>query len=151
MVQHVVASGLAVSHFRATSKSSPSLPSRSREMPALERHSLPRVSCKQPPSKGPIRRCALCTHRNQENYRIRRKRASEGRETRLDFNYSELISIAEELSWFPPKKVVVWARRTSLTGFVHELRGLRNYVHPGVLAPKDRPVKIYEERIQHRF
>jgi hypothetical protein len=25
---------------------------------------------------------------------------------------------------------------------VHEFRHLRNYVHPGVLAPNDRPVKF---------
>lgn len=42
----------------------------------------------------------------------------------------------------PPKRVIVWGRRTHLAGFIHELRGLRNYVHPGVLAPKDRPVKF---------
>jgi len=60
----------------------------------------------------------------------------------LDFNYSELINIAAELSWFPSKRMIVWGRRTNLAGFVHELRGLRNYVHPGVLAPKDRPLKF---------
>ncbi len=33
-------------------------------------------------------------------------------------------------------------RRTSLAGFVHELRNLRNYVHPGVLAPMEKPLKF---------
>lgn len=60
----------------------------------------------------------------------------------LDFNYAELISIAAELSWFPPKRMIVWGKRTNLAGFVHELRDLRNYVHPGVLAPKNAPVKF---------
>ena len=38
--------------------------------------------------------------------------------------------------------MVVWGKRTNVAGFVHELRDLRNYVHPGVLAPKDTPVKF---------
>lgn len=71
----------------------------------------------------------------KRGFRRKRNRA-------LDFSYSELISIASELSWFPSKRVRVWGRRTSLAGFVHELRNLRNYVHPGVLAPKDQPVKF---------
>jgi hypothetical protein len=60
----------------------------------------------------------------------------------LEFKYAELINMATELSWFPPKKIVVWGKRTNLAGFVHELRDLRNYVHPGVLAPKGKPVKF---------
>jgi len=35
--------------------------------------------------------------------------------------------------------VVVWGRRTNVAGFVHEVRNLRNYVHPRVLAPKEMP------------
>ena len=38
--------------------------------------------------------------------------------------------------------MLVWGKRTNIAGFVHELRDLRNYVHPGVQAPKDKPVKF---------
>lgn len=55
----------------------------------------------------------------------------------LEFKYAELIDIADELSWFPPKKIT-WGKRTTLAGFAHELRKLRSYVHPGVWAP-ERP------------
>jgi hypothetical protein len=76
-------------------------------------------------------------------YQKKKKRGFQRKRNRaLDFKYVELINIAAELSWFPPKKMVVWGRRTNLAGFVHELRKLRNYVHAGVLAPKDNPVKF---------
>ena len=60
----------------------------------------------------------------------------------LDFKYVELIIIAAELSWFPKKKMSVWGRRTNIAGFVHELRNLSNYVHPGIMAPLNKPVKF---------
>jgi hypothetical protein len=44
-----------------------------------------------------------------------------------------LIKIADELGWFPPR-VVKWDKRTTFAGFAHEIRKLRNYVHPGVWA-----------------
>jgi hypothetical protein len=53
----------------------------------------------------------------------------------LEFKYTELINIADELSWFPPKRITR-GKRTTLAGFAHKLRKLRNYVHPGVWAPK---------------
>ncbi|HTV07077.1 MAG TPA: hypothetical protein VME86_17035 [Acidobacteriaceae bacterium] len=62
--------------------------------------------------------------------KFRRKRSKA-----LDFKFHELIDIADELSWFPSKKIT-WGRRTTLAGFAHELRKLRNYVHPGVWAPE---------------
>jgi len=62
--------------------------------------------------------------------RFRRKRSKA-----LDFTFWELINIADELGWFPEKKVT-WGKRTTLAGFAHELRKLRNYVHPGVWAPE---------------
>jgi hypothetical protein len=65
-------------------------------------------------------------------------RAAEGRENGV----GELVNIAGELGWFPLKKVVVWGKRTDLAGFVHELRGLRNYVHPGVWSREQQPLKF---------
>jgi hypothetical protein len=65
--------------------------------------------------------------------RFRRKRSKA-----LDFTLFELIRIADELGWFPPK-VITWGKRTTLAGFAHEIRKLRNFVHPGVwAAERDR-------------
>jgi hypothetical protein len=64
----------------------------------------------------------------KKKFRTKRNKA-------LEFKYYELINIADELSWFPPKRIT-WGKRTTLAGFAHELRKLRNYVHPGVWAPE---------------
>jgi hypothetical protein len=64
-----------------------------------------------------------------------KKRFRTKRNKALEFKYYELISIAAQLFWFPPK-VVTWGKRTTLAGFAHELRKLRNYVHAGAWAPK---------------
>jgi len=82
-----------------------------------------------------IKKTSVYEKKKKRGFHRKRNRA-------LDFKYVELINIAAELSWFPPRKVVVWGRRTSLAGFVHELRNLRNYVHPGVLAPMEKPLKF---------
>jgi len=78
--------------------------------------------------------------KGEEDQRLSKevKRGSRRKRTKaLEFKYAELINIADELSWFPPKRIT-WGKRTTLAGFAHELRKLRNYVHPGVWAP-ERP------------
>jgi hypothetical protein len=82
-----------------------------------------------------VKRTTVYQRKKKRGFRKKRNMA-------LDFNYVELTNIAAESSWFPPKNAVVWGRRTNLAGFVHELRNLRNYVHPGVLAPKLKPLKF---------
>jgi hypothetical protein len=82
-----------------------------------------------------LKKTAVYQKRSRRGFRRKRNKA-------LDFNYAELINIASELSWFPRKRVAVWGRRTTLAGFVHKQRDLRNYVHPGVLAPKVKPVQF---------
>jgi hypothetical protein len=52
----------------------------------------------------------------------------------LEFSLHELINIAGELSWFPPKRALWAGKRTTLAGFSHEIRKIRNYIHPGVWA-----------------
>lgn len=52
----------------------------------------------------------------------------------LEFKLYELIKIADELSWFPAKRASWDGKRKTLAGFSHEIRGLRNFVHPGVWA-----------------
>jgi hypothetical protein len=81
-----------------------------------------------------------------EVYRKKLKRGFRRKRNKaLDFKYVELINIAAELSWFPSKRVTVWGRRTTLAGFVHELRDLRNYVHPGVMTSEQTPLKFTKE------
>ena len=63
-----------------------------------------------------------------KNKKFRRKRSKA-----LDFTLFELIRIADELGWFPPK-VITWGKRATIAGFAHEIRKLRNFVHPGVWA-----------------
>ncbi len=82
-----------------------------------------------------VKKTAVYQKKLKRGFQRKRNRA-------LDFKYVELINIASELEWFPPRKVVVWGKRTDVAGFVHELRKLRNYVHPGVRAPREKPLKF---------
>ena len=72
-----------------------------------------------------------------------KKRFRGKRNRALEFSLSQLIEIGEELAWFPPKRLNWAGKRASLAGFVHEIRKVRNYVHPGVWA-RDRsdPLKF---------
>lgn len=83
---------------------------------------------------------AMCFIYSQEIRRTtvyQKKKFRRKRNKALDFKYYELINIADEVGWFPPKKIT-WGKRATLAGFAHELRKLRNYVHPSVWAP-ERP------------
>ena len=75
---------------------------------------------------------------------FQRKRFRKSRYKALAFSLYELINIADELAWFPPKKVT-WGKRTTLTGFAHEIRQLRNFVHPGVWARERNPLKFSKQ------
>ena len=79
--------------------------------------------------------CFLYPENVKQTLIHQRKRFRRKRSKALDFTFKELIDIADELGWFPPKEVT-WGKRTTLAGFAHELRKLRNYVHPGVWAPE---------------
>jgi hypothetical protein len=63
-----------------------------------------------------------------------RKRFRGKRNRALEFSLNELINIAAELAWFPPKAVTFGHRRTNLTKLVHQVREIRNLVHPGKWA-----------------
>src|SRR5262249_6774078 len=60
-----------------------------------------------------------------------RKRFKRKRYKMLAFSLYDLINMAAELSWFPSKRIT-WGKRTTLAGFVHEIRELRNHVHPAI-------------------
>jgi hypothetical protein len=73
--------------------------------------------------------------------RFRRKRSKA-----LEFTLNELIKIADEAGWFPSKRIT-WGKRTTLAGFAHELRNLRNYVHPGKWAPEKPDTLRFNKRV----
>ena len=71
------------------------------------------------------------------------KRFRGKRNCMLEFSLSQLINIANELGWFPPKRIRWAGKRTTLAGYSHEIRKVRNYVHPGVWANDRRnPLKF---------
>ena len=61
----------------------------------------------------------------KKRFRAKRNRA-------LEFSLHQLINIADELSWFPAKRIRWAGKLTTLAGYSHEIRKVRNYVHPGV-------------------
>ncbi|HUI22580.1 MAG TPA: hypothetical protein VLZ74_16285 [Methylocella sp.] len=75
---------------------------------------------------------------------FQRKRFKGKRYRALEFSLYELINIADELVWFLAKKIN-WGKRTTLAGFTHEIRKLRNFVHPGVWAREHAPTKFSKE------
>lgn len=83
--------------------------------------------------------CFLYPEEVKRSVIYQKKKFRNKRNKALEFKYFELINIAAELCWFPPK-IITWGKQTTLAGFVHELRKLRNYVHPGAWAP-ERPEK----------
>ena|SRR5579883_2384706 len=72
------------------------------------------------------------------NKRFRRKRYKA-----LEFSLDQLIKIAEEIGWFPPKRIIWAGKRATVGGFIHEIRKIRNFVHPGVRArDRSKPLKF---------
>jgi len=72
----------------------------------------------------------------RKRFRGRRKKA-------LEFSLYQLIDIAEELGWFPPKRTTWAGKRATVGGFSHEIRKVRNFVHPGVWArERTNPLKF---------
>jgi hypothetical protein len=62
------------------------------------------------------------------------KRFRSQRNKSLEFSLNQLINIADELGWLPSKRITWAGKRTTLAGFSHEIREVRNCVHPGVWA-----------------
>lgn len=85
--------------------------------------------------------CFLYSEDVKRTTSYKRKRFRRDRYRALEFSLFELINIADELVWFPAKKVT-WGRRAALAGFAHEIRKLRNFVHPGTWARERVPTKF---------
>jgi hypothetical protein len=72
-----------------------------------------------------------------------KKRFRGKRNRPLEFSLNQLINIANELGWLPAKRVRWAGKSATLAWYSHEIRGVRNCVHPAVWA-RDRsdPVKF---------
>lgn len=71
-----------------------------------------------------------------------KKKFKRKRDRALEFSFYQLINIARELNWFPPKIITVWGKRTDLAGFVHEARQMRNLLHPAIRASQRNPLNF---------
>jgi len=92
--------------------------------------------------------CFLYPDQVRKTAIYQRKKFRRKRHKSLDFTLYELINIADELAWFPPK-LITWGMRATLAGFVHELRQFRNYVHPGVWAPERPETTKFTKDVYH--
>jgi hypothetical protein len=66
-----------------------------------------------------------------------KKRFRGKRNRALEFSLNQLINIADELGWLPAKRVRWAGKRATLAWYSHEIREVRNCVHPAVWA-RDR-------------
>jgi hypothetical protein len=78
--------------------------------------------------------CSLYLKDVQTTAVYRQKRFRRKRNRALEFSLYQLINIAAELQWLPRKRIVWAGKRTDLAGFAHEIREVRNLVHPGQWA-----------------
>lgn len=70
-----------------------------------------------------VKRTSVYTKKLKRGFRRKRSKA-------LEFTLNQLIDIADEAGWFPPRKFTWAAKRTTIAGFSHEIRDARNCVHP---------------------
>jgi hypothetical protein len=78
--------------------------------------------------------CLIYRHEVRQTDVYKNRKFRRKRNKTLDFSLKQLIDIAAELGWFPPKRIMWAGKRADLAGFAHEAREIRNYVHPGQWA-----------------
>lgn len=86
--------------------------------------------------------CAVYTKDVRKTAVYRAKKFRRKRDRVLEFTFKQLIDIASELNWFPTKRTSWAGRRTTLAGFAHEVREVRNFIHPGRFAKDRKPMKF---------
>jgi hypothetical protein len=67
-----------------------------------------------------------------------RKKFRGKRNKALEFTLNQLINIASQAQWLPPKRANWAGKRADIAGFAHEARKVRNLVHPGLWAKERR-------------
>jgi hypothetical protein len=75
--------------------------------------------------------CSLYRRDVRKTTVYQRKRFRTTRNRALEFSLYELINIADELAWFPATRFTWAGKRATIGEFSHEIREVRNYVHPG--------------------
>lgn len=70
-----------------------------------------------------VKRTSVYAKKLKRGFRRKRSKA-------LEFALSQLIDIADQAGWLPPKKFTWAGKRTTIAGFSHEIRDVRNCVHP---------------------
>jgi hypothetical protein len=92
--------------------------------------------------------CTLYSREVKKTSVYQRKRFRTKRNRVLEFSLNELIKIADERNWFPAKRFTWAGKRATIAGFAHEIREVRNYVHPGKWAREHpsttRPTKGWD-------
>jgi hypothetical protein len=92
---------------------------------------------------------ALCTMYSIEvrtTTIYRKKKFRTKRSQALELKLHQLIDIAAELSWFPAKRFTWAGKRADVAGFTHEIRKIRNYVHPAVwVRERGEPLKFTKD------
>jgi signal recognition particle subunit SEC65 len=96
--------------------------------------------------------CFLYPEHVKKTTSHRRKRFRRGRNRALEFTLNELIKIASELGWFPPTTITLGTKKTNLTELAHQVREIRNLVHPGKWAREhSRTTKINKQLYESVF
>jgi hypothetical protein len=87
--------------------------------------------------------CLLYPHEVKKTSVFAKKRFHGKRNKALEFSLYQLINVAEEAGWFPAKQITWAGRRATVGGFSHDIRKVRNFVHPGVWArERSNPLKF---------
>jgi hypothetical protein len=80
--------------------------------------------------------CFLYPEQVKKTTVYQKKRFRTKRNKALEFKLHELINIAAETSWFPAKRFTYGGKITDLAEISHQVRELRNHVHPGKWAAR---------------
>lgn len=85
-----------------------------------------------------VRRSSIYKHK------VQNKKFKSKRNRFLEFRLHELINIAAELKWIPSNEIRLEKRRTTLRRLLHDVRNIRNMIHPSVWSKNGGPEKVYK-------
>lgn len=76
--------------------------------------------------------------------KVRNKKFKFKRNRFLEFNLYEMINIAAELKWIPSNEIRLGRSKTTLHQLLHDVRHIRNMIHPSVWSKNGGPEKVYK-------